>query len=312
MSNSLTLDVVGFTDTGIVREHNEDEFLLISNINHYDSDDERNKIRYDVPTVGSLFIVVDGMGGADAGEVASELAVQSLQNYFYEHSERLQTCNYEEEIRVFFNKAVHYSNEKISNHSRVNKDMMGIGATIVFALIKDQKAYIGWVGDCRAYLQSQKGLELLTEDHTLENELIKKGELERKEGEIDSQHHIVTQVLGAQDKTVVPGFVCKKLKNYDKLVLLTDGIHGLISDQLLAKCFEGSVMIGDVARKIIQEGNKAGGYDNMTLVISEVLETDVEVTEVVLPKPQNNTLKTAVVFTVIVVGVLFLFFSLML
>lgn len=307
---SINVDVVAITDTGVVREHNEDEFLILPDVTSLLLDEQNSKARYDVPVNGSLFVVADGMGGGSIGEMAAKLTVESLEEYFNKNVAQLTECSFEEEIQVFFNKAVQYCNEKLSAVSQANKEMMGIGATVVFAWLRGDNAYIGWVGDCRAYYAESGKLQLLTKDHTLENELIEKGELVQKNNEIDTQHHIITQILGAHEKRISPGFCVQKLTKGGRLLLLTDGVHGLISDDKIEQCFDQHVMGQNLARDIINKTNEHGGYDNMTVLVCEVLDTDVLVEEKVYEEPKSQTLKIVVIFTVIVVSVLFLLFAL--
>ncbi len=308
ISKSIKVDVVGLTDTGLVREHNEDDFLIVPAIGKQEEREvPLSEMSYDVPDKGSLFVVVDGMGGANAGEVAVELVMQSLQGYFHNYSKKLLACETDADIERFFTDATQYCNDKLSVLSQKNKEMMGIGATLVFAWVRQSKAYIGWVGDCRAYCYRPNSLELLTEDHSLENEMIKNGQLSGK-GEIDNQYHIITQKLGSHKKTIQPGFLVRELEKHDKLLLLTDGIHGLVPDSKIQKCFEREINGNAVIREVIRAANQAGGYDNIAVLLSEVLEVGVAVEkegEVLL---QSQTVKKVLVFTAIVASVAALLF----
>jgi len=304
---SVKIQVVGLSDTGVVREHNEDDFLILPNIGFGGGgEDITTKVEYIVPAHGSLFIVADAMGGANAGELTANLVIQSIKESFHKGLVQLTSSNSEEDYHIFFNNVVKDCNSCLRVTLKKNKELVGIGATVVFAWVFKSKIYIGWLGNSRAYLYRDSKLTLITKDHTLENEMLANGLLNNENQLVDNQDHIITQLLGVQEHELKIGFVVSEMNVNDKYLFVTDGVHGMMTDSQIELCVEKELIVGDGVRKLIKKANDLGGYDNITALTCSVLEENV-VLDTIEALPKKNTLiKKVIVFTVVVLAVILL------
>jgi len=251
----MRLRVGASTDTGRVRTLNEDVYVL----------------RED----RGLFIVCDGMGGAPAGEVASQLAADAI-------LERLETGDevdaYEDSASSYLpwtnrlGEAVRRSNEVIYHHGQSDPRRAEMGTTVVGAWVNHHIASVAHVGDSRAYLWHDNGLQLLTCDHSLVEEQVRAGLLNRAQSLESSQQNVLLRVLGGgpdvdvdlQEIPVVPG---------DYLLLCSDGLTRMVPDAALADAIGRLRAPQHICDHLIDTANRNGGADNITVVVVEVVES---------------------------------------
>lgn len=232
----------GVTDTGRRRRRNEDSFVR------------------EPP----LFAIADGMGGAQAGEVASRLAAAVLEEV---NGEELTG-----EARVA--ELIQEANRRVYQRSNEDAAVSGMGTTMTVALVDDAAGTvaIGHVGDSRAYLVRADELEQLTEDHTLVNELLKSGKLSAEEAVVHPQRSVITRALGTEPDVDVDTFTIETQAG-DVFLLCSDGLSSMISDDEILDLVRSRT--GDLEaalRGLVQAANTSGGDDNITVVAFEIAE----------------------------------------
>jgi serine/threonine protein phosphatase PrpC len=229
------VDSAGLTQTGNVRRSNEDSFLLRS----------------------PLFMVADGMGGALAGELASRMCAEAFAELdLIEHQG-------EEALRA----TIGVANRRIWERSRTDAEASGMGTTVTAALVGENGVVtFAHVGDSRAYLLRDGALQRLSEDHSLVHELMRQGELSEAEAEHHPQRSVITRALGTDEEVQIDTFALETQPG-DVLLLCTDGLNTMISEQEIAGALASAASATDIARRLVRAALKAGGDDNVTAVV---------------------------------------------
>jgi PPM family protein phosphatase len=230
----------GLSDTGRKRRRNEDAFVLAP----------------------PLFAVADGMGGAQAGEIASKLAAGALAE-----SDRGELAG-EHAVAELIQKA----NRRVFERAAEDPSASGMGTTVTVALVEDGTVAIGHVGDSRAYLARGGKLEQLTDDHSLVNELMKSGKLSPEEAETHPQRSVITRALGTDPDVDVDTFTVDAQPG-DVFLLCSDGLTSMVPDRAILDLLEQHR--GDLdraARALVAAANKGGGEDNITVVAFEIAD----------------------------------------
>lgn len=211
-----------------------------------------------------LFIVADGMGGHQAGDVASSMAVSGIIEYFNEKQELLSS---EENIKQIIIEAVKNVNDIIYLKSLESTEYNGMGTTITLAYVNNSNIYIGHVGDSRAYIIRDKNITQLTEDHSVVNELIKCGTITPSEALTHPQRNMITRAVGTSCK-INMDFSIFKYKPNDILILCSDGLTNMISEDLILNEIVSTKdnQIGKSLNKLVEEAKENGGRDNITVI----------------------------------------------
>jgi protein phosphatase len=244
----------GKTDPGRVRRRNEDAFVV------------------DPP----LFAVADGMGGAQAGEVASRLAAAAFREY--RDADALAP---EERVQAIIKEA----NRRIYDRARTDSEVSGMGTTVTAALLTDGRVVIGHVGDSRAYRIRDGRLEQLTDDHSLVADLMRSGRLTPEEAEGHPQRSVITRALGTDPDVDVDTLVVEAEAG-DLFLLCSDGLSTMVSDADVLRTVEGAGTLDEAARELVRAALSGGGEDNVTVVLFR-LEPDEAVEEtLVAPVPE--------------------------
>ena len=252
--SEIKIELATGSDIGFVRQNNEDNFYA-STLEEY----------------GAILVVADGMGGTNAGEVASAIAVETIQRIFNPESLKGITGN-DEEILKFMKDAVKEADLNIYNHSMEDKSTRGMGTTIVMAWILNDKAYVCWCGDSRCYaFNEQYGLNLLSKDHSYVQQLVDKGELSPELMHDHPMSNIITRCLGDIGNLADPDALTYQLHNGDIIMLCSDGLCGVCHDNVindtLARHHENPTECKD---ELIAAALSAGGYDNVTVALAKV------------------------------------------
>lgn len=255
MSNLLRLEVAQLTDVGRKREHNEDNMAYV-----IPKDEQVLAMK------GALFIVADGMGGHAAGEVASEIAVDTVSNVYYMDDNL--------DVAVPLLQAIKRANAAIHQRAAENMLRSGMGTTCVAAVLRGNMAYIANVGDSRAYLIRQGQVKQISLDHSWVAEQVRAGLLSEEQARTHAQRNVITRSLGTQPDVEVDVFR-EQIQPGDFLVLCTDGLSGLISDEELMRIVERSVPQESVYH-LVERANENGGPDNITAIVVRVQEVGVE------------------------------------
>jgi serine/threonine protein phosphatase PrpC len=242
-------------DIGRVRSINQDSvFAFLTTLPRETSD----------ITLG-LFVVADGMGGHDGGEVASRLAVTTVaRNVLSELVLPALSDNVGEALQPLIIAAVQDANRAIWEHAQaVGSDM---GTTCTVALLLGQALYIGHVGDSRAYLATPTGMKLITNDHSAVGRLIQVGQLDPSEARDHPLRSQLYRTIG-QHPEVLVDFVYQPLGDATHLLLCSDGLWGMVDDEILLDVLEHSIWPQDACRELIARANLAGGDDNISAVV---------------------------------------------
>ena len=231
------------TDTGRKRRHNEDAYVC------------------EPP----LFAIADGMGGAQAGEVASRLAAAALKE-----AGGTQTGG---ELRI--SDLIQEANRRVYDRSNTDPNTSGMGTTITVALVEDGTVAFGHVGDSRAYLIRDARMEQITEDHSLVNELLKSGKLSPEEAHTHPQKSVITRALGTDPDVDVDTFTIGAQPG-DVFLLCSDGLTDMVDEEAILELVERNRSDIDGALKaLVRAANRGGGEDNITVVAFEITEEAV-------------------------------------
>ena len=211
-----------------------------------------------------LMMVCDGIGGHNAGEIASAMALMSIGQAW----EKIEFNDIEEVYQWLIQKITE-ANEAIFTRSAQYEDLYGMGTTVVVASIIGNQLMIANVGDSRAYVLRNFQLKQLTEDQSLVNALLKSGEITPEEAENHPNKNIVTQSLGVTSSVEID-FVRMTIKNEDTLILCSDGLSDMLSLEEIRNVMNHYSDVEQQVEKAVQEANEAGGRDNITVAIAKI------------------------------------------
>jgi protein phosphatase len=245
------------TDIGLVREGNEDSYL----------------------TEEPLFAVADGMGGHRGGEVASQLAVETLEKRYKQGAGDLPD-QVQEANRVVFERSV------------VDEKVAGMGTTLTAALVEGDRVRLAHVGDSRAYLLRDGDLRLLTEDHTLVHRMVTEGEISKEEAQTHPQRSVLTRALGV-DNVVDVDDDTVQVRPGDRLLLCTDGLTSMVSEQAIEEALRGVPDPQEAAQRLVHLANEGGGTDNTTVVVLDFSDDAVAGRPEEEPTPSSEAIAPA-------------------
>lgn len=230
------------TDTGKVREHNEDSVTIINN----------NNGEY-------LMAVADGMGGHRAGEVASNLAIKHLENEFF----ALDTIGSKTDAVIWIKQMVDKINELIIEYSEKYPDSKGLGTTLVAAIVTKEYILVGNIGDSSGFAMKDNKLYKVTHDHTLVNLLAEAGKLTQEEALNHPKKNILMKALGALEEIDIDIFDVDM--NVNKILLCSDGLTNLVSNDQIEKILNSDFNYEDQVIKLVKKANNRGGIDNISV-----------------------------------------------
>jgi len=246
--------VAGDTNVGKVRETNEDSMI--------------------VDPVRGLYVVLDGMGGANAGDVASQTARDAIREYVMQY--RTTT-----DPRTLIEAAIQHASATVFNAAQQARERHGMGTTVVGCIVVDEKrAVVAHVGDSRAYLLRNGRVQMLTRDHTIVEELVDKGLLSAEEAERHPYKNVLSRNLGAKPETRVD-VTDVELRPGDRLMLCSDGLYGYASAEAIQYLLGSGDAPEHVARDLIDLALRGGGGDNVTTIVIEAPQPPPSSTEVV-------------------------------
>ena len=265
------------TNVGLIRKNNEDNFVVSSDLSTSDWLIPQAGDHVDLGKYGALLVVADGMGGANAGEVASAIAVETIQNLF--SPENLEQAVADDKaVQEFMKDVVKQADLNIYNHSREDASTQGMGTTVVMAWLLGDKAYVCWCGDSRCYvLNRRNGLIQLSKDHSYVQELVDKGELSPELMHDHPLSNVITRCLGDVENRARPDTRIYQLHDGDAIMLCSDGLCGLCRDQEIMETMMEQID-DPVACKneLISHALSAGGYDNVTIALCTIMMEEPE------------------------------------
>ena len=239
----------GLSDLGKVRASNEDSLGLFPDLH--------------------LFLVADGMGGHAAGEVASKMAVEMVKDFFSKDEE---SGNPPPPIRRL-EMAIKSANHKIYETGKQNPALSGMGTTLVSVFLDQETAYIGHVGDSRAYLIRQDEINQITNDHSLVNEYLKRGMMTSEEAEHHPLKHVLSRALGTVPEVEVD-LLSLPIKSGDIILLCSDGLTNTVSQKtILHTLLRSRGNVQEACKQLVHQANAHGGIDNITVVTLQCINT---------------------------------------
>jgi serine/threonine protein phosphatase PrpC len=252
------------TDVGQVREHNEDNFLVADLTRRSRGLLEANRSAA-VGAHGAVFAVCDGMGGAAAGEIASQLAVDILYERMIDGLDKIESSGRDEIARRLV-RAVEAAGLRIFQEAKVDRTRRGMGTTVTASALVDDHIFFAQVGDSRGYILRNQVLTQVTRDQSLVNQLIEAGQLTEEEAETFEHNNIILQALGTSD-TVQVDLTYAELHRGDMLLLCSDGLSGMVRFDEIRDIMRSSQEPLDICKALTERANQAGGHDNITVII---------------------------------------------
>jgi protein phosphatase len=280
MTRNITLSYAAQTHVGRERPHNEDGVAAYS----------FTTVTNSRPISCGLFAVSDGMGGHNAGEIASMTAIKSMvsavnRDYFQKliqsrffrlpdhvynyHFKKLKTPAPPPSPRRILPRAIQRANKDIIDLSRKNPAFFGMGATITAAIIVDRLLTVASVGDSRCYLIQEDRLEQITRDHTIVNQMLELGTISQDEAKYHPGRNFLYRSLGS-DEVMELDVYEQELTLPAWVLLCSDGLNNMVTDDQILKAVWGSRSPERVATRLVRKANRAGGKDNISVVLVKV------------------------------------------
>lgn len=235
--------VFGKTDIGMRRKENEDNFLC---------SEKSGKC---------ILVVSDGMGGHNAGAVASGVVISAIEDYAKKH-------DMFENTPKMIKSAISYANEIVFLQACSHKERAGMGATVVMAVVSGKDVVVGNLGDSRAYIVSAEQIIQITDDHSYVNELLKNGIITEEEARNHPKKNEIMKAVGIGNE-VFPDIFEVTFKNNEALLLCSDGLTNMVSDERILEIVNSCENEEEIVDKLIEEANFNGGGDNITVVIKK-------------------------------------------
>ena len=246
----LKIVIHGITDVGQSREHNEDAISWDTRL--------------------GLALLADGMGGHNAGEVASLNATGAVNDHLT--PEILAEIKGDKiKINDELNDCLYIANQKVLDLAENNESCQGMGCTLVVALVERGALHMGHVGDTRAYLCDENGINLLTTDHSKVMDLVKAGQMTLAEARQSPLKNELSQAIGSP-LPIIPDYNYHPLKNGDKVLLCSDGLWDMLADEEIYRIVNQAQPAKPICEELVKKANDAGGHDNITVVLFEYRE----------------------------------------
>jgi protein phosphatase len=238
------VETIYLSDRGKVRQHNEDCVGVFEN------------------EAGVLAVVADGMGGHLAGDVASQMTINTFKSLW----EQVKSVDSPRDAEAWFIEKVAEVNKAVYEHSLSNPECQGMGTTIVAAIVTSSFATIGHIGDSRCYLLNNSGYKQVTQDHSLVNELVRSGQITKEDAEHHPRKNVLLRALGTEPSVELDVSTIE-FESDDILLLCSDGLSNKISDEEMQEQLLKSEPLSEKAKTLVQLANNNGGEDNITLII---------------------------------------------
>ncbi|HEV7506535.1 MAG TPA: Stp1/IreP family PP2C-type Ser/Thr phosphatase [Thermoanaerobaculia bacterium] len=248
---ALRIKACGLSDVGLTRAHNEDYF--------------------EIDPMHRLYVVADGMGGHSHGEVASQIAVNTIRDYVAKTSDKDTTWPLGMDVRLerhsnLLKMAVRAAHDQVLRAISKDGSLYGMGTTVVGLLIAGQTVAVAHVGDSRAYRLRGDRLEQLTQDHTWVNEQVVAGFLSKEQARSHPLKNVVTRALGGESDVLVDVRELE-VRTGDLFLLCSDGLTGMLSDADIRDRLSSGRSLHEICRTLINDANARGGIDNVTVVL---------------------------------------------
>ena len=233
------------SDKGKVREMNQDYYYISTSLDEI-----------------QLYILADGMGGYNGGEIASKLAVETAKKYIENNFKEIEKDK--DSIIQLLASSMEYANMIVYEKSKENPELQGMGTTLEICLIYNNKAYIGHIGDSRIYRIRNVFIRKLTQDHSYVQKLVKEGTITKEQAVHHPQKNMLMKALGC-NAFVEPDVMVKGFLKDDILIICSDGLTNLVDQETIYKM--ASENIERAPKKLVELANERGGYDNTTVIV---------------------------------------------
>lgn len=241
------LEFAAITNKGLVRAKNEDNYRAIT----------------EIAGVPQIFIIADGMGGHNAGDVASIVAVDSVSAYLSKPEIWINGAN---NTFDFIVEAIEMANNQVVSIGRIDGDMAGMGTTMIISILIDDKLYIGHIGDSRLYLIRDTHIRQITTDHSLVEALVKEGSITKEDAKNHPSKNIITRVIGANENAGADTMVVDIVPG-DVFLMCTDGLTNKLEDYEIDNIVREFENLNDACTTLIELANTRGGEDNITAIL---------------------------------------------
>lgn len=259
------IEIFGMTDVGQERTHNEDNFVICQDLQIQEWQFRKGQ-EVTLGQQGALLMVADGMGGANAGEVASDIAQKTVKEIFSALN------GLPDNIPAFLKRSIITAHQAIVQHANANSEYTGMGTTAVLAWLIDSDLYVAWSGDSRCYVQSDGVLKQIGKDHSMVAEMVAAGQISEEEAWDHPNGNIITQSLGDPGSLPRPDVARQTLKTGDRVVVCSDGLNGMLRDARINQILSEGMPTAETCRKLVNEANIAGGHDNITVLMLDAKE----------------------------------------
>jgi serine/threonine protein phosphatase PrpC/CRP-like cAMP-binding protein len=252
----MEIRAFGISDVGCKREHNEDFLLMAEDID--------------------LYIVCDGMGGALAGEVASQRAAEVVEQVIRQRFQQVEaflrdpTNENRQQLINLVEESIHLANAEVFRMATQDRDKRGMGTTLVLTLFVGEHAIMAHVGDSRIYLLRANHIHQLTEDHSLVAEQLRRGLITPEEAESSNLGNVIMRAVGTREVTQVDTLHLELMPG-DRFVLCSDGLHGLVKSPDIGSVI-AALTVEDSVKQLVAMANDGGGHDNITALVVHVDE----------------------------------------
>lgn len=233
------------SDKGKIREINQDYFYISNSLDEV-----------------QLYILADGMGGYNGGEIASSLAVQTAKNYIENNFKEIEKDK--DSIIQLLGSSMEYANMVVYEKAKENPELQGMGTTLEICLIYNNKVYIGHVGDSRIYRIRKQFIRKLTQDHSYVQKLVKEGTITNEQAAHHPQKNMLMKALGC-NVFVEPDVMVKGFLKDDILIICSDGLTNLVDQETIYEM--ASKNIEQATKDLVNLANDRGGYDNITVIV---------------------------------------------
>ncbi len=255
--------IAGLTDVGESRDHNEDGFMILDLTSGQELPDSTSNLLLEGNPL--ILAVSDGMGGAQAGEIASAVTLQVLRKATTEAGKGIAEVS-TEAVKSWLADVIQKANRTVKEAGEGDAEVRGMGATITAAAVFADKIVVAHVGDSRAYVLRDGGLTQITVDHTFVGQMVARGHLTPEEARIHDHRHLLLQAVGAKDVLNIDT-LSREMEAGDRLLLCSDGLHDLVDDARIAEIISSEERPDAQCRALVDAALSEGGFDNITVIV---------------------------------------------
>ena len=274
----FNLESYGLSDRGQIRGSNEDCFLiaeLARSLQVRHTNLPQSKASFSCRR-GHVFLVADGVGGSQAGEVASGLTVRTIEDFLLNTLKRFSNLQASEEqgaLRDLQN-ALFQADSRIFEEAATHPEWQGMGTTLTMAFAVNWRLFVVHAGDCRCYLLSGGQLQQITQDHTVVAEMVRQGIITPQSQKDHPWRHVVTNILGGKDPGVRVDLHSLDLHAADVVLLCSDGLTEMVSEEHIAAMLQEENDPQCACERLVRKANEQGGKDNITVIVAHIKPTE--------------------------------------